>query len=69
MGENRVSNTINIANDSSNARKTCSPTRDDANVLVSVFGCFSLPVSYVIEVSDGLSKFYRLLSKKELLMA
>jgi len=52
-----VSNTINITNDSGNARKTCSSTRDDANVFVRVLGCLSLPVRYVIKVGDGFSKF------------
>lgn len=52
-----VSNTINITNDGGNARKTCSSTRDDTNVLVSVLGCLSFPVSYVIEIGNGLSKF------------
>jgi len=50
--------TVNITNDSSNARKTCPPPRNDANVLVSVLGCLSLPVSHVIEVGDSFSKFF-----------
>ena len=55
--EGAVSNTINVTNDSSNARKTCSSTRDDANVFVRVLGCLSIPVGYVIKIGDGLSKF------------
>jgi hypothetical protein len=55
--ERVVSNTINITNDSGNARKTCSSTRDDANVIVGVLGSLSLPVGYVIKVGDGFSKF------------
>ena len=52
-----ASNTINITDDSRNARKTCPSTRDNANVLVSVLGCLSFPVCYVIEVGNGLPKF------------
>ena len=65
--ERNSSNTINITNDSSNARKTCPPPGNDANVLVSILGCLSLPVSRVIEVGDSFSKFCILLSKSNIL--
>jgi len=49
--------TIDITNDSSNARKTCPPPRNNANVLVCVLGCLSLSISHVVEVSDSFPKF------------
>jgi hypothetical protein len=56
VDERKSSNTIDVANDSGNARKTCSPTRNDAHVLVGVLGRLSLSVSYVIEIGNSLSK-------------
>ncbi len=43
-----MANTINITNDSGNARKTCSSTRDDANVLISVLGYLPLSIGHVV---------------------
>ena len=60
-----ASNTINITNDSCNARKTCSSTRHDTNVLISVLGYLSFAVCYVIEIGNGLSKFYGHLSRSK----
>jgi hypothetical protein len=63
----QIANTINIPNDGSDARETSSPAGNDADILIGVLGCTSLPVSCVIKVGDSLPECYKVLVTRKAL--